>query len=152
MSEFEQNMLSEIESDERWLAGFSTPPASPALDERLNLAVAGELPCFSPLERRFRFRFWHGLVAAAACLVIAAWLGKSPVITRPTETHLQLADSDELPGTEVTEQQTASLVELDDNLTNLESWSQESPWDLEGDSLAEAIDAVYDDAVNGQAG
>jgi len=152
MSGFDHDMLSEIERHERWLAGFSTPPASPALINRLNLEIARALPCSSHPERRFRFRFWHGLVAAAACLAIAAWLAKSPVITRPTETGLQLADGDDLPGAEETEQQTASLVELDDNLTNLESWSRESPWDLEGDSLAEAIDAVYDDAANGQVG
>lgn len=161
MSDDNRELMNEIESGERWLRGVGTPGPSAERIARVKQAVRSELAS----APRHTKSIWAtmGRVAMAACLLGAVYVGwlatrGTPVkddkpafvkINRPVKVEPKaVADTPEY--TESNEVYSDSSVamssQIDEGLSNLEEWSKDSTWDLSGNSLSAALDAVYGDA------
>lgn len=161
MSDDNRKIEREIESGERWLRGVGTPGPSAERIARVKQAVRAELAS----TPRQTISSWStiGRVAMAACLLAAVYVGwlatrgipvkdSKPAITRvigafevepKTEADTpEYAESNEV----YSDSSVAMSSQIDEGLSNLEEWSKDSTWDLSGNSLSAALDAVYGDA------
>lgn len=147
MNEHHHNSdFDEILEGERWLAGIATPTPSARALTSTKAAMGAE---FVRLGRRsggvVRWRAWHGVIAAAACLalcVLAGWRLNRPsdrlnpvevakrVVTWPTEAESQLI----------------ALGNIDEALSAIEeAVPADSDYVMDGASLYD----VLSEAVNG---
>lgn len=139
----ERQILNEIERGERWLAAYPTPSAPEGLTENVRAAVRRELACQSRPRSAFPWAAVMGLAAAAA-IVLAVWLGDATLIPTPADSGpIQYVEA--VPPAEAQEaaEDVVAIVKINEGLDDLESWSEESVWDLDGSSLSDAMDMVY---------
>ncbi len=161
MSDENRELMSEIESGERWLRGVGTPGPSAERIAQVKHAVRSELTG-TPRQTN---SIWStmGRVAMAACLLAAVYVGWlatrgtpkkdaiPPIVKAPTPVKIEpknVANPPEYaePGDAYSDSSVAMSSQIDEGLSNLEEWSKDSTWDLSGNSLSAALDAVYGDA------
>lgn len=156
MADFNRDILNEIERDERWLAGHSTPAPSLESISRVKVAVREEVRRTQSPGSTRRWSSWTGAVAAAAMIALAVWVGwnaqrsvtnttvQQPLIVRNSapESIAHLESSREI---EPDSQDQTVVVAFDDRQTELEDWSKDANWDLTGSSLSEAMNDIYGD-------
>lgn len=160
MSEIDPNILSQIERDERWLAGMKTPAPSDECIAHIKRAVHEELRRGSATTHR---RWWagYGVFAAAAAIALAVWIGwpaaqstpsitQAPAIVKRSAPAIAPVVAETEPAI-ATDDSLALVNEIDDTLSTLEDWSQDSAWDLSGKSLAEALDDVFSEPAKDNA-
>ena len=152
MNEFERKMHDEIAEGEKWLSTFSTPRPSAGAIERTKQAIRAELA--RPQLVRFASKHWaawHGAVGAAAMVVLAVTIGwfsfeiyVKPPLAVPTTT-------DSLPvWVPETPDEATRFAGLDDGLSDLEEWSADQPWAVNGASLYDTLEGVLgEDAGKG---
>lgn len=161
MSDDNRELMNEIESGERWLRGVGTPGPSAERIARVKQAVRAELAS----APRHTKSIWAtmGRVALAACLFAAVYVGwlatrgtpvkdaVPPIVKAPMPVKveqktvtatLEYAESNEV----YSDSSVAMSSQFDEGLSSLEEWSKDSTWDLSGNSLSTALDAVYGDA------
>jgi hypothetical protein len=146
MNDFEPKLQDEITAGEKWLSGFSTPSPSSDAMERTRRAVRGELS--RPKLAHFATRHWaawRGAAAAAAVMVLAVTIGwlSFETGTRPAPVA-SLTDPLPLWSNEIREDSTR-FAGLDDNLSDLEEWSADQPWAVNGASLYDTLEGVLGD-------
>ncbi|MEK6644923.1 MAG: hypothetical protein AABZ08_13555 [Planctomycetota bacterium] len=160
MSEGNRENLNEIERDERWLAGVKTLAPTAESVARAKRAIRAELSA-TIRPTGIRWRSSSGLIAAAACIAFAVYVGWNAIQTTPSNvttpqiaqnTAPKMNDQPTQPkniedNVAVTESDSDSSVamttQIDENLSTLEEWSKESTWDLTGSSLSAALDEIY---------
>jgi hypothetical protein len=151
MNEFEHKLQNEIAAGEKWLSGFSTPsPSSDAL-ERTKRAVRAELcrPQLAHFATR-HWAAWRGVIATAAVMTLAVTIGWLSFETNPPRTPptTPMAAAPSWPS-EIQEDSTR-FAGLDDNLSDLEEWSADRPWAVNGASLYDTLEGVLgDDTTKG---
>ncbi|MCG8407177.1 MAG: hypothetical protein MI923_18420 [Phycisphaerales bacterium] len=137
MDSLERKRQDEIADGERWLASFPAPSASPELMSRVKQAAHGELGRLQARIECRRWAPWHGVVAAAAALVLSTTIGwYSMTIDRG------LARGD-FGVTEILDE--FAFDPVDESLVDLETLSAEDAWALSGSSLYEAMEDVLTD-------
>ncbi|MBI5764199.1 MAG: hypothetical protein HZA51_11800 [Planctomycetes bacterium] len=161
MSDENRELNKEIESGEQWLRGVGTPGPSAERVARVKQAIRAELA--SAPRRATSIWSTMGRVAMAACLLAAVyvgWLatrgtpvkdGVRPIAKAPTPVKVEpknvVNPSEYAESNEVySDSSVAMSSQIDEGLSNLEEWSKDSTWDLSGNSLSAALDAVYGDA------
>lgn len=161
MSDENRELNREIESGERWLRGVGTPGPSAERIAQVKQAIRAELA--STPRRTSSIWSTMSRVAMAACLLVAVYVGwlatrgtpmkdaVSPIVKAPTPIKIEpktvvnppeLVESNEV----YSDSSVAMSSQIDEGLSNLEEWSKDSTWDLSGNSLSAALDAVYGDA------
>ena len=149
----QRRMLEEIERDERWLAGFPTPAASPELVERITGQVRGEAVRQRNRPSALAWSRVAGTFAAAASIALAVWIGLSDWGDDAAERVAVVGESSPVEALVAgSENAVGAMAKLDEGLDDLESWSDDAVWDLDGTALAEALDESYRDASNGTSG
>jgi len=143
MAREEHELEQEIRDAESWLAGWETPLPSAAGVAATKAAVRAALRS-RQAARLVRRRWWSGLATAAA-VVLAAGLGWHYLNPDRVTNHALMADAeaDLQPWPPETSEDATYMVNLSTDLAELESWSADDAWDLDGVKLYRALeDAV----------
>lgn len=154
MSEFDRRMQEEVAAGERWLATFATAPPSSDGIERVRRAVRGELCRLGPMVSGQRWAAWHGALAAAAGIMLAVTVGWLSTGTS-VQPRGSLVAEEIAAWPKETEDEVITLARLDEELSDLEAWSEGQAWDMDGTALYDAFDEVLEDTSNdarGEAG
>lgn len=156
MADFDRDILNEIERDERWLAGHSTPAPTLESITRVKAIVREELRRKQMPGATRRWSSWTGAVAAAAMIALAVWVGwnaqrsaphapvQPPMIVQ-NSAPAPISPVESFREIEPDSQDQTVVVAFDDRQKELEDWSQDSNWDLTGSSLSEAMNDIYGD-------
>ncbi len=149
MSELDANVNDEIADGERWLAGFQTPEPSRECVQRVKAAVRSEVGRAGPRDAAGRWVWWHGALSAAASIALAVTVG-----WHSTRHHCSvpagLAQGDAMSAwSDETWQDAVALGDLEDELSDLETWTSDDAWDADGAVLYEALDGVLQEVVDG---
>jgi len=145
MSEFEPNILNEIEREERRVASFSTPGPTREAVERAKAAMRQELRSRSFAARR-RWPAAVGTLAAAAMIVLAVYVGWASKSGGETGAIAQTPQ--DVSQLSATPEQTV-MVTFDKQQKELEEWSEGSNWDYSGSNLSAALDEVWSEPARG---
>lgn len=132
----------EVEAGERWLSSLPTPGPSPEAMAGTKRALRQELASRAD-PARWSLPAWAGAVAAAAVIVFCVTVVRFS-IDRPSALRPEvLVDGIGVP--EALEEQIVVLVEMDQALTDLETWT-EGLGTLDVGSLYEAFEDSLDDS------
>lgn len=151
MNEQNRETLEELDRNERWLAGFSTPGPSAESIRRAKAAASDAFSRLDVEQARPSPKPWHGVLAAAATIALAVGIGwYGTRLDAPGPARMTLADAESiLPGlTGESDEGAVQLAYFDENLSELEAWSTDESWDASGASLFEAMNDVL--AGNGE--
>lgn len=137
MNEFDR-IQHEIESDERWLAGFESPEPSAETLANVKLAVRSELRRSAASSTGGTWRAWQGAVASAAVIAFGVALAWYSMPTDPQRGRLLLAEGVEVDSqfAEDVGEELLAYRNFDDELDALESWG-------DGDEMLD-VGSLYD--------
>lgn len=145
MDRFDRTLQDEIAENERWLARFETPGASPQLLARIKSAVRLEACRRGGRSISREWRAWHGTASAAAALMLAAGLGLySTRLSHDAGTPPSQRASVEV-ASDSFQAEFAALTAVDEALSDLESTATEEAWALSGTTLYDALHAAVAD-------
>ncbi len=139
MNNEDHELEREIRDAENWLATWETPLPSAVGVAATKAAVR------AALRRRAVLRWRWGGLAAAATVVLAAWLGWHYWVSDRGVNNMFFAeaDADLQPWPPETSEDATHMVNLSTDLAELESWAADDAWDLDGTMLYRALeDAV----------
>jgi len=138
-----------IRDGEDWLSGFVTPGPSLSAIERAKLAARGELGRRGSERTVRRWAAWHGMLAAAASIALAVTVGwySTHVYDSPGGV-VAVADLVPTWSDDVTEE-FARYDELDEELSEFESWVKDENWALSGSSLYETLEGAWENGASG---
>ncbi|MBN2563211.1 MAG: hypothetical protein JXQ75_19990 [Phycisphaerae bacterium] len=146
MSDVDRTLQDEIEAGERWLVNFETASPSQKSIGRVKQAVRAELAKARRGATAGRWATWQGVLAAAASIALAVTVGwhssRQHAFSPVDVAKVDLVSTWPI---ETWEDAVASTG-LDDDLSDLESWSAEEAWDLDGTALYEALEGALEDA------
>lgn len=132
MDRTDRNIRDDIAENERWLAGFETPPASRALLDKLKQSMRAELTRQKQQRGRRRWSAWQGAAASAAMILLAVGVGwlSTQATPSPADAPLARIDAEEI---------TASLeaMSVGDSYTD---WGS-----ADDDTWTVSATALYDD-------
>ncbi len=150
MSDFGDKLREEIADGEHWLAGFEMPEPSRESVERVKGAVLAELGKVGADVPADRWTRWHGVAAAAASIALAVGVGWYSARHNQSAIDVLAQDEPASAWSDETWQDAVALGDLDDELADLESWTSEDAWDVDGVMLYEALDGMTQDVTEAQ--
>ena len=141
----------EILEGERWLAGIATPTPSARALTSTKAAMQAE---FLRLGRRsggvVRWRVWHGVFAAAACITLCVTVGWQMDRKTGRLSPAEVANREVIWPQEV-ESQLIALGDIDEALTAIEAAvPTESNYAVDGSSLYDVLSEAVDGSESNQ--
>lgn len=150
MMGFDHKMLDEIKEGEHWLATIADAPPPRNHIERIKRAVHAELGHTRANATGQRWAVWHGALASAAAIALAVTVGWLSSVTLVSPTGNIVAET-VTTWPDETEQEVVTLAYLDEGLSDLETWTEEQAWDVDGTTMYEAFEEALEDTSNGTA-
>ncbi len=145
VTEQERKMHEEIAEHEKWLAVYSTPAPSASAVARAKSAAHEAMLASRARRPRSAWRVWQGVAAAAALIALCVLVGYRAAMTTPSA-PAAIAERDPIPSLpEASREGITHVTALDDDLTDLETWSAQANWGVSGASLFELMDEALDD-------
>ena len=148
VTEQERKMHEEIAEHEKWLAVYSTPKPSASAVARVKSAAHEAMLASHARRPRSAWRVWQGVAAAAALIALCVLVGYRAAMTTPSASSAPtaIAERDPIPSLpEASREGITHVTALDDDLTDLETWSAQANWGVSGASLFELMDEALDD-------
>lgn len=145
VTEQERKMHEEIAEHEKWLAVYSTPRPSASAVARAKLAAREAMQSSRARRPRSAWRVWQGVAAATAVIALCVFVGYQAAMTTPSAPPA-IAELDPIPSLpEASREGITRVTALDDDLTDLETWSAQANWGVSGASLFELMDEALGD-------
>lgn len=150
MGRAEHEMEQEIREAEQWLAGWETPSPSPGSLEATKAAVREALR--RQAARRSPPRRWRRGLAAAAAIALATAAGWHYLaLDHGRNTIVADAEADLQQWPPETSEDATYMVNLSTDLSDLETWSSDDAWDLDGATLYRVLEGAVQSTESGEA-
>lgn len=144
MSTSDRKTEVEIATGEQWLRAFEAPGPSRASVGRLRRTVRAELGRGSA---RFSWTPWHGVLAAAASIALAVGVGWDAARQHDVASKPAAALALDPSWPVETWQDAVAMTDLENGLIELEAWSSEEAWNLDGTTLYEVLEDALEETL-----